>query len=314
VKVGDNMEEIWRLFPDHLASKLKQETMKQQNPLEEIRLRIGDAVELIFLNSIVRLDQYHFTSEDSMYLLNQLSEHSLYRMQQELKEGYITTTGGHRVGLAGAVVTSSGTIKQIQHITFFNIRIAKEMKGIANELLTYLRDGKTYYNTLLIGVPQTGKTTILRDLARLISNGHDQIPSYKVGIVDERSEIAAAYQGIPQHDIGKRTDVMDACPKADGLMMMIRSMSPDVLMADEIGSLKDVQALTEAMTAGVTIFSTVHGNSLSTVKKRPTLEKIFSLKMFSRYIVLSRHKENCFSFQVVNGAGSIVHQGDLQSS
>src|SRR5699024_10270314 len=259
------MEEIWRLFPDHLASKLKQETMKQQNPLEEIRLRIGDAVELIFLNSIVRLDQYHFTSEDSMYLLNQLSEHSLYRMQQELKEGYMTTTGGDRVSLAGAVVTSSGRIKQIQHITFINISIAKEMKRIANELLTYLRDRKTYYNTLLIGVPQTGKTTILRDLARLISNGHDQIPSYKVGIVDERSEIAAAYQGIPQHDIGNRPDVMDASANSDGLMMMIRSMSPDVLMADEICSLKDVQALTELMTAGVTSISTVQGIPLSTV-------------------------------------------------
>src|SRR5699024_12389628 len=95
----------------------------QRNPLGEILFRIWDAVELIFLNSIVRLDQYHFTSEDSMYLLNQLSEHSLYRMQQELKEGYITTTGGHRVGLAGAVVTSSGTINKIQHITFFYFSI-----------------------------------------------------------------------------------------------------------------------------------------------------------------------------------------------
>src|SRR5699024_1931682 len=110
------------------------------------------------------------------------------------------------------------------------------------------------------------------------------------------------------------TDVMDACPKADGLMMMIRSMSPDVLMADEIGSLKAVQSLTEAMTAGVTIFSTVHGHSLSTLKKRPSLVKIVSHIIFSRYIVLRRHKENCFSFEVVNGAGSIVHQGELQSS
>src|SRR5699024_3495051 len=139
------------------------------------------------------------------------------------------------------------------------------------------------------GAPQTGKTTILRDLSRLISNGTKDYPPLKVGIIDERSEIAASHQGIPQHDTGRRTDVMDACPKVDGLMMMIRSMSPDVLVADEIGSLEDVQALQEAMTAGVTIFSTVHGNSLSTVKKRPTLEKIFSLKMFSRYIVLSRH-------------------------
>src|SRR5699024_6357595 len=196
------MEEIWRLFPDHLASKLKQETMKQQNPLEEIRLRIGDAVELIFLNSIVRLDQYHFTSEDSMYLLNQLSEHSLYRMQQELKEGYITTTGGHRVGLAGDVVTSSGTIKQIQHITFFNIRIAKEMKGIANELLTYLREGKTYYNTLLIGVPQTGKTTILRDLARLISNGKVKGPLSKAGQQGDGSKLARLEEGVQQRTTG----------------------------------------------------------------------------------------------------------------
>lgn len=308
------MEEIWRLFPDYLVTKMKRETIKYNVPLEEIRLRIGAEIELIFINQIVRLKETIFTQDDSTYLLNQLSEHSLYRMQQELKEGYMTTAGGHRVGLAGAVVTAAGEIKQIQHITFFNIRIAKELKGIAKGMLPFLRNGKGYHNTLLIGVPQTGKTTILRDLARLISNGHGQFPSFKVGVVDERSEIAAAYQGIPQHDIGERTDVMDACPKADGLMMMIRSMSPEVLMADEIGSLEDVQALTEAMTAGVTIFCTVHGHTLSNVKKRPSLERIFALQMFERYIILSRNKGERFSFDIVDADADIVYKGDLQSS
>src|SRR5699024_8928115 len=170
----------------------------------------------------------------------------------------------------------------------------------------YLKHGSRFFNTLLIGPPQTGKTTILRDLARIMGGDMEKTNALTVGIIDERSEIAASYQGIPQHNIGMRTDVMDACPKVEGLMMMIRSMSPDVLIVDEIGKKEDVQALMEAITAGVTIICTVHGQSLHEIKKRPSLQQLFLQKVFGRYILLHRMDKQYFTVQMLNEHGTNI--------
>jgi stage III sporulation protein AA len=146
------------------------------------------------------------------------------------------------------------------------------------------------FNTLLISPPQCGKTTLLRDLARQISNGtlHARMKGMKVGIVDERSELAGCVQGVPQHDVGLRTDVLDACPKAEGMIMMIRSMSPHLLITDEIGRMEDCEAILEAVHAGVHVITTAHGFGLSEVRKRPAIRELFKAGAFSRYIVLSR--------------------------
>ena len=306
------VDEIWRLLPVLVQNRLKNENATTEEQLEEIRLRTGSPVEMVFSKQTKWMEDLIFTENDSMYVLNQLSEHSMYRMQPELKAGYVTTRGGHRVGLAGAVTTEKGTIKQLQHITFFNIRIAKEIKGTAQSFLPYLRKKQGLCNTLLIGAPQTGKTTILRDLARLISNGCSNYTGLKVGMVDERSEIAASYKGRPQHSIGRRTDVMDACPKADGLMMMIRSMSPEVLIADEIGSRSDVQALLEAVASGVNVIVTVHGNSLSSVQKRPSLEPLFASGMFERFIVLERNPAADFFYHIMDTGGMTISSGKVK--
>src|SRR5690625_4343679 len=223
-----------------------------------------------------------------MFMINQLSEYSLYRMEDELREGYITIMGGHRVGLAGKVNTYDGNVKAIQHITFFNIRIAKEKRDLAIPIIPYLYH-KEYFNTLLIGPPLSGKTTLLRDLARLIASGWQKIEPRKVCVIDERSEIAASIKGVPQHNLGLRTDVMDACPKAEGMMMLIRSMSPDILVVDEIGSKEDVRALLEAIHAGVVVICTIHGQSLLELKKRPSLQPIFEQNIFDRFIILEKN-------------------------
>ncbi|SHF59998.1 stage III sporulation protein AA [Ornithinibacillus halophilus] len=283
------MQEILRLFPGRMSNIIQSSILNRWDKLQEIRIRISKPIELIFDNQIEWVEQLLPTSKEAMFIINQLSEFSLYRLEDELREGYITIEGGHRVGLAGKVNTRKGSVKAIQHISFLNIRIAKQKIGAAIPIIPYLYD-KQYLNTLFVGAPQTGKTTLIRDCTRIISSGWKGIEPKKVGVVDERSEIGACLKGVPQHDLGKRTDVLDACPKAEGMMMMIRSMSPDIMVVDEIGSAQDVQALLEAINAGVIVFCTIHGQSLEELKKRPSLQQLLSQNIFKRIVILKNDK------------------------
>src|SRR5699024_1616280 len=259
------------------------------NVLQEIRIRMNQPIELNFDWGYEEIDAIYPDQLCCNYIVEQLSEHSLYRLEKELKKGYITMSSGHRVGLAGSVTTHKGSVHIIQHIGFLNIRIAKDKHGIADEIMPYLYGSKLQH-TLLVGPPQSGKTTMLRYIIRHIGTEKGQHPAQKVGVIDERSEIAASIHGKPQHALGKRTDVMDACPKVEGMMMMIRSMSPDVLVVDEIGDEEDVQAIIEAMHAGIVIICTVHAKNLDDLKKRNGFKKIFDMKMFERFILLNRSK------------------------
>lgn len=274
--------------------------------LEEIRVRKHQPIELI----------YHGTSRfmtaegtltahagkgwippigDFDKMINLISRHSIYALEEELRRGYVTIAGGHRIGIAGKVVLDKGQIKTMRDISSLNIRVAKEKKGVALPLLPYLIEKGQLLNTLIISPPQCGKTTLLRDLARAISYGNLHLSGKKVGIVDERSEIAACVHGRAQRDVGPRADVLDACPKAEGIMMMVRSMSPDVIIADEIGRPEDATAIQEALNAGVAIMTSAHGANLSDIARRPTLSRMIGQGMFQRYVVLGRS----------NGVGTI---------
>ncbi|WP_284140370.1 MULTISPECIES: stage III sporulation protein AA [unclassified Virgibacillus] len=281
------MEEILRLFPEPLMQEIRTRLDRRWDKLQEIRCRLQQPIEVIFDHHTEWIEACILKPKSMMYMINRLSEFSLYRLEDELREGYLTIEGGHRIGLAGKVNTRGGTVKAIQHIAFLNIRIAKEQIGIAQSIMPYVY-GQAYWNTLIVGEPQTGKTTLIRDMARMISIGWDNIVGKKVAIIDERSEIAASINGVPQHNVGKRTDVLDACPKAEGMMMMIRSMSPEVLIVDEIGSDLDVKALMEAINAGVVIICTIHGRSLTELKKRPSLQPLFQQRVFQRILLLDR--------------------------
>lgn len=300
------MKEIIRLFPEHLQKSIIDQLTGRWYILQEIRIRLDKPVELIFDEHSEWIEDFRPTQGDTVYLMNQLSEFSLYRMEEELREGYITIEGGHRVGLAGKVNTLGGEVKAIQHITFLNIRIAKEKIDAAKPFMPFIYK-RGYVNTLLVGAPQSGKTTIIRDMARLIANNRER-EGKKVGIVDERSEIAGSIKGVPQHTLGVRTDVMDACPKAEGMMMMIRSMSPEVLIVDEIGSEKDVTSLMEAIHAGVTIICSIHANSLDELKNRPSLAPLFHNEVFKRIILLERGRKPGKINAIYNQDGDNLYQ------
>lgn len=302
------MDEILSLFPEQLQRMLCAYLLNRWESLEEIRLRLNKEIELNFHGHVESLSDIVFTAHDRTYVLNQLSEYSLYRMEEELREGYITIIGGHRVGLAGKVSMKNGEIDYLQFITFFNIRIARERLGVGHPLISFLQNKHNgYYHTLIIGAPQSGKTTLIRDLARMISDGKQPCSAKKVAIVDERSEIAASRHGIPQHDIGVRTDVMDACPKDIGMMMMIRSMSPEIVVVDEIGKKEDVTALLDALHAGVTVLCSAHGSSVQEVKNRFTLKQLFKQDLFQRFIILEKKQGTNFQVRIENDSGRVLH-------
>lgn len=281
------MEEITKLLPETLLEKL-QSVPYEANQIEEIRIRINRPIEVSF-GGQVKFGKNVVTKDECNALLSKISKCSIYMFEEQLRRGYITTEGGHRIGLAGKVILENGAVKGIRDVSSYNIRIAKQKLGAASKLVKHLYRGK-WLSTCIIGAPQTGKTTLLRDIARIISSGDKgkNIPPQKVGIVDERSEIAGCINGIPQLDFGMRVDVLDGCPKAEGMMMLIRSMSPDVLIVDEVGRAEDREAILEAMNAGVTVIMTAHGGSLAEILRRPILTDIVNSGVFQRYIELGR--------------------------
>ncbi len=298
-------EEIMAILPSNIREIIKKLSLEIKEKLEEIRIREGQPLEIIFENKNAFLtptgqllgnisDAYLPTKDDTFKMLNLISNHSIYRLEEELKRGYITVSGGHRIGIAGKVILEKGEVKTIKNITSFNVRIAKQKIGSANSILPYIIQihESSVHNTLIISPPQAGKTTLIRDIARQISSGIDSLYFHglKVGIIDERSEIAGCVQGVPQNQVGYRTDVLDACPKAEGMMMLIRTMSPHVLIADEIGRQEDTTAILEARNAGVKVIATAHGSNMTDIIKRPTISSLIQQQIFTRYIILSRNK------------------------
>lgn len=269
--------------------------------LEEIRLRAGKPVILncsegdFFIGGDGRLSGSKAGAmtagqEDMAKILEMISFNSLYAYQEEIRSGYITLRGGHRVGLAGKIVLERGEVKNIRDISGLNIRISREIKGCSAGIVDYVKNGDGgVCNTLVISPPKCGKTTILRDLARVLSDGDagKGFKGIKVGIVDERSEIAACYKGIPQNDVGIRTDVLDGCPKAAGMAMLLRSMSPDVIITDEIGGRGDRDAVMAVVNAGVKIIASAHGYNISELKSRQEVLSLLENGVFERYVVLS---------------------------
>ena len=224
------------------------------------------------------------------YVEEQLREQQLPKIEEEIRQGFLTVEGGHRIGVCGQVMQLNGRINRIYPILYLNIRIARERKACGALLYKQLWREQEPENTLLLSAPGNGKTTLLRDLIRLFSNGDEAHPGKRIGLVDERSEIAGCLHGIPQNDLGIRTDVLDGCPKVEGMMLLIRSMAPEILAVDEIGGREDFVAMEYAMRCGCHLLATVHAGSLEELFQKPGWDKCGQVKLFRNYVVIS--KEN----------------------
>lgn len=259
--------------------------------LQEIRMRTGQPLSLIYQGeeAIPTLhDGAPFVVNESHIVetLEYVSNYSLYAYEQEMKQGFITIEGGHRVGMAGKTVVEQEHIKNLSHISSLNIRVAHEVIGCATEVLPFVTENRQICHTLIVSPPRCGKTTMLRDMIRLISNGNKWVKGCSVGVVDERSEIGGCYLGVAQNQLGMRTDILDCCPKAEGMIMLIRSMAPQVIAVDEIGGPLEVHAIEYAMHCGCKMLATVHAASMDELQKRPIFSKLIREKRFERYVFL----------------------------
>jgi len=284
--------------------------------LEEIRLRInkplmvfgGQKDYFVDLNGNLTLtpsNSYYINRENIEKTLQFASNYSIYSVEEELKNGYITIQGGHRIGIVGKVLMDSKGIRTLKNFSGLNIRISREKIGAASFVLPHIINSKgEFLNTLIVSPPQCGKTTLLRDIIRMISQGvpHMNLRGLKVGVVDERSEIGACFQGIPQNDLGPRTDILDSCPKAEGMMMLIRAMSPQVIATDEIGRYEDGVSIEEAMMAGIKLIATVHGRSLENILNKNIVGKLVKDGIFERIVFLSNSNGVGTIDSIVDGA------------
>lgn len=324
------MNELWMsYFPQPMRQTFIQMPEKWRNKFEEIRIREGRAIEIGFreehrfvneLGELTKCPQTSYcpTRQDCQYILEALTEHSMYSFDEHLKRGYITIRGGHRVGLVGHTTVENGQVRHLKDVAGFNFRIAHEHIGCSKPLLRGILNEsmKSVHSTLIISPPQQGKTTLLRDLAKQISDGewpmHVNWPSRKVGIVDERSEIAACVHGVPTFQVGNRTDVLDACPKAEGMMMLVRAMSPHVLVVDEIGRSEDATAIQEAAHAGIQLLCSAHGYSIEDIRKRPMFFDLLKSGVFQRYIVIGHTYGQGTIYRIYDGAGKELSNQILQ--
>lgn len=291
-------QQLMMIFSKTLREKLTLIAQQFEN-LQEIRMRVNAPLICIVCQEEWMIDlhgkrcrdavqAYKVTSADIRETLSLVSHYSMYAYEDEIRQGFITIRGGHRVGLCGKVIMENNKIKTIQYISFLNIRIAHQIKGCASAVMPYLyRDGQ-FLHTLIIAPPGCGKTTLLRDIIRLISI---KDRGMSVAVVDERSEIAACDMGVPQNDLGIRCDVMDACPKTEGMMLMLRTMAPKIMAVDEIGGEADLKTIAYVMHCGCKMIATVHASSFEEICAKPDFDMLVDRHLFERYIVLNRHND-----------------------
>ena len=261
--------------------------------IEEIRLRSSKPL-ILKIGQETYITDYIVKQQDILQAFEKICENSVYSYRRQICDGYITIRGGNRVGIVGSAVIDNGQVININYISSLNFRIAREKKGCSNLIIREIIDetNNSIYNTLIVSPPGCGKTTFLRDIIRNISNGIKEIgfQGKTVGVVDERGEIAAMYKGIPQNDIGIKTDVVDNMPKPEAMRMLVRSMSPEVITCDEIGSIEDIKAIDYAMCCGVKGIFTAHGKDLEELNRNPELTKLLNKHIFERIILLNPEK------------------------
>lgn len=283
------IDEILKVLPSYISNEIIRLNCSQN--ITEIRLRTKCKIIIVCGKNEIILDCIT-TPKVILDILLNVSKNSIYAIQNDLNNGFVVIRGGHRIGISGEVVYVDEKIKNIKNICSLNIRVARQVYGCADRILSEIIVNNEFLNTLIVSPPGCGKTILIRDIIRQVSNG---IPSLNfkgknVALIDERGEIASVYEGVASLDVGVRTDIMSNVNKANGMKMMIRSMAPDIIATDEIGRKEDIIAIKEAILSGVKVIFTMHGDSIKSILKNQNIKELLDLNIFSKIVILSNGK------------------------
>lgn len=273
----------------------------QRARIEELRLRIGRPLFVLGPNGEIPLSGTEVTAQTLETVLELASRSSVHTVLDQVKNGFVTIPGGHRLGLCGTAVMEGPVLANLRCISSLCLRVARQFPGLAAEVMPKLWQDGALESTLVLSPPGAGKTTLLRDLIRCLASGRGCSP-LRVGLADERGEVAAMAGGVPMLDVGQRCDVMDGCPKAVGMTALLRGMNPQVLAVDEITAPEDVRAMFQAAGCGVKLLATAHGGTLADLDRRPLYRELMARNLFGRMILI-RQTEAGRSYIVTDGEG-----------
>ena len=254
---------------------------------EEFRLRAGRAMTVLLPEGEKELDAVVEPEELEM-LCDLATEFSRYAAAESLRQGFVPVRGGFRVGLCGTAVVKEGNSTHLKNLSSAAIRIGREHPGIGADIVPQLFRSGVFQNTLILSPPGGGKTSLLRDLTRLLSDGASGLPPQRLGLIDERGEVAVMYQGQPQMDVGAHTDVLDGCPKALGIPMVLRAMNPTIIAVDEITQHQDIRAMTLAAGCGVGLLATIHAADVEELLQKPMYRELLEARVFSLAVRIER--------------------------
>lgn len=278
-------EEAAAVLPLRLRKRVLALPDGQKAVAEEFRLRVGRPLSVLLPEGEVTLDVC-VEAADLETLCDLATEFSRYAAAETLREGYLSVRGGFRVGLCGTAVMKEGGNTNLRSFSGAAVRVAREKRGIGAFLVPRLFENGLFCSTLILSPPGGGKTTLLRDLVRCLSDGMPGVKASRVSLVDERGEVAVMYRGAAQMDIGRQTDVMDACPKALAIPMLLRAMNPQIIAVDEITLEEDIRAMQMAAGCGVGLLATVHGSDAAELERKPLYRKLLRQRVFERVIVI----------------------------
>lgn len=263
---------------------------KLRTQVEEIRLRAGRKLSVLIPEGETTVGEKILTAEDIDGVVEIATEASAYSVRESMKNGYITVNGGFRIGLCGNAVVRNGEIEGFRELSSAAIRLPKEIKGIAEKIIASLVKNGRFESTLIVSPPGAGKTTLLRDLIRLLSDGDKVlgIQGARIALADERGEIACLNHGIPEMNVGGMTDIMDGCPKAQGVIMMLRTMNPQIIAIDEITAHEDINAIQSCANCGVRLLATAHGESVNDLKSRRAYREILDSGVFKQAVFIEK--------------------------